>query len=248
MVLILILPMDVKLKRQIGWYSEGRHIQKQLKNMRWYLMKIWQIYAKLSMINCAESIYFSYPWSLFTKICHLVGIRTTIVSLRRSHNNLRFMMRIPVPIRWCLLSEYGPRCVPSPHDPYKVLFQVNSPLGIIWPNLKLPEMPVLEMQEHYTKQNIQNSSEWFNLCISLFWLSKKCWNSIEIVWVNMGHNAWCWLFNCVKLMTFTQITFCDPVILKAFIALHLMDVMPISLKLRADSGGGSKWPLLTENS
>ena len=38
----------------------------------------------------------------------LVGIGIPIINLRQSDDLLRFIMRIPKPVRWCLLSECSP--------------------------------------------------------------------------------------------------------------------------------------------
>ena len=40
--------------------------------------------------------------------CRLIGIGIPIINLRRLSDRLRFIMGIPIPIRWCLLSEYRP--------------------------------------------------------------------------------------------------------------------------------------------
>ena len=39
----------------------------------------------------------------------LIGTDIPIINLRRSSDRLRFIMEIPIPVRWRLFSEYGPR-------------------------------------------------------------------------------------------------------------------------------------------
>ena len=99
--------------------SWAMSLPRGLQNNEVHLYINCLIFSKMLTTDTASPVRVSYGWfvrefkvslGLYSQLQRhrLTGIIIPIINPRQSDDRLRFIIGIPIPIRWCLLGEYRP--------------------------------------------------------------------------------------------------------------------------------------------